>query len=253
MTVDWQAYLRDFHAERPGITEHVLCHSADPLLGNPYEWLSRALPARPGDVLDLTCGNAALLPWLRGQRSYMGFDLSAGELALGRAHGRGPLVRADVRQLPLPGSSVDTVISSMGLMLVQPLAAGVAEIARVLRPGGIVALLLPGLWPIRVRDVPLGVRLAVALSGVGSMPQQVSPRRLRRLSATAGLSLVESSRHRFPFPLRTRADAALAVRGLYTPGRTPAQLARAEALLAARIGPTSELPVPLLRVVARLR
>lgn len=249
--IDWASYLQEFHADRPGVTEQAFRHVAHPQLGTPYEWLTQGLPPSLGSVLDVASGNAALLPWLSGYDSYLGVDLSSAEIDLAHRQGRGPVVYGDARRLPVPDASVDTVVSSMGLMLVQPLEQAVAEVARVLRPGGTVGLLLPALWPVRVRDAPLGLLLSTLLTGPGSMPQQVSARRIRRLLAGVGLSTVETAWQRFPFPLRTAEHAALAVRALYVPGRHPQQLARAETALTRWVGGRAELPVPLLRVVAR--
>lgn len=251
MHTDWPSYLQAFHADRPGITEQAFRHSAHPEKGTPYQWLADELPAAPGFVLDVACGNAALLPCLRDHDGYLGIDLSSSEIELARLQGRGPVIHGDARRLPVPDASVDTVVSSMGLMLVQPLEHAVAEMARVLRPGGTVALLLPSTWPIQAGDVPLGLALSLRLRGPGSMPQQVTVGRLRRAMSAVGMSVVRATRHRFPFALHDHEHARLAVRSLYTPGRSPRQLARAESLLAQHAGDGVELPVPLLRVLAR--
>lgn len=247
----WTAYLRSFHAERPGITEQAFRHVADDAAGTPYEWLLDAVGHAPGRVVDVACGNAALLPWLQRHDSYLGVDTSEAELNLATQQGRGPVMLADARDLPLPDQSVDTVVSSMGLMLIRPVEQALAEIRRVLVPGGTLAMLLPAVWPVALRDAWLGVPLAVTLRGPGSMPQHFSARRITGLLDRRGLTLAEVSRRRFPFGVHTPGDAALAVRSLYTPGRSPHTLARAEAVLARLARPGAELPVPLMRAVAR--
>jgi hypothetical protein len=126
-----------------------------------------------------------------------------------------------------------------------------AQVRRVLAPGGTLALLVPSIWPVSLRDARLGLPLALALRGPGSMPQHLSVHRLRRLLEATGLSLADAQRRRFPFPVRQASDATLAVQSLYTPGRSPHTLARAERALARRARPGAELPVPLLRVLAR--
>jgi SAM-dependent methyltransferase len=248
---DWASYLAQFHADRPGITEQAFRHAIHPEIGTPYAWLTAALPNPPGAVLDIACGNAAVLPWLTGHDRYLGVDSSPAEIAQARAQQRGPVTLGDASSLPVPDTSVDTVVSSMGLMLVRPIQAAVAELARVLRPGGTVVLLLPAIWPVLPRDLALGAALALPLPGPGSMPTQVGPRRIRRLLGDTGLTVADLSRRRFPFPLATAEHAALAVRSLYTPGRTTDQVRRAEHALARHARPGAELPVPLMRVVAR--
>jgi SAM-dependent methyltransferase len=248
---DWDAYLRAFHTDRPGITELALRHAVDPDVGTAYDWLVDGLPSSPGDVVDVACGNAAVQPWLAGHETYLGVDLSDAELQHASAAGRGPVARGDARRLPLADSSADTVVSSMGLMLVRPVEQAVAEIRRVLRPGGTVAMLVPATWPIHVRDVTLGLPLTLALLGPGSMPQLLGPRRVVRMLTAHGLTPQDVSRRRFPFPVHNAEDAALAIRSLYTPGRTARQLELAESVLGSIATTTAELPVPLMRVVAR--
>ncbi|HUX71692.1 MAG TPA: class I SAM-dependent methyltransferase, partial [Cellulomonadaceae bacterium] len=167
-TLQWEDYLTDFHRERPGITEAAFEHARDATIGSPYEWLADTLPDSLGDVLDIACGNAALQPALSGYTSYLGVDLSTAELAGARGLDRGPVVRGDARALPVRDGSIDTVVASMGLMLVRPLRQAVAEIARVLRPGGTVAVLLPSVRPLQIRDVPALVALSVPLRGPGA-------------------------------------------------------------------------------------
>lgn len=250
---EWARYLASYHAAHPAITEQAFDHATDPSLGSPHDWLVAALPPRPGAVLDIACGSAPLQPRLREATSYLGVDLSAAELAEAGRRARGPVTLGDARELPVPDASVDTVVSAMGLMLVQPVAAAVQEIARVLRPGGTAAFLLPAAGPLRPGDVQPLLSLVRHLGGPGSMPQRVTRRTLAPVLEAAGLTVVRAARHRFSFPLVAREDARLAVRALYTPSRTPAQLAAAEDALARLAGPGRHLPLPLLLVVARKR
>jgi SAM-dependent methyltransferase len=182
--------------------------------------------------------------------AYLGVDVSEAELALATTSGRGPVLRADMRDLPLADGSFDVVVSSMGIMLVRPLDRVFTELARVLRPGGTLAFLVPSAWPLRRSDLRPLLTVIGPLHGPGSMPQHVSPHRARRLLARSGLEVTDVSASRFPFPLRTATDAHLAVQSLYTPRRTPEELNSAVRALSKRV-PAAELPVPLRRVVAR--
>ncbi len=69
----------------------------------------------------------------------MGADLSWGMLA---ANHRGtPLAQCDAAQLPLTAGGVDGLVCGYGLRNFTDLPASLAEAARVLRPGGRIALL----------------------------------------------------------------------------------------------------------------
>jgi demethylmenaquinone methyltransferase/2-methoxy-6-polyprenyl-1,4-benzoquinol methylase len=91
-------------------------------------------------VLDLACGTGDLGRMLarRGIRA-VGLDLSAGMLAAGQA--AGPLIQGDAAALPLAEASVDGVVCGFALRNVDDLAAVLREVARVVRPGGRMALL----------------------------------------------------------------------------------------------------------------
>jgi demethylmenaquinone methyltransferase / 2-methoxy-6-polyprenyl-1,4-benzoquinol methylase len=91
-------------------------------------------------VLDLACGTGDLTRLARAQRyRVIGVDLSAGMLA---ANGAGaPLVHADCSQLPFPDSAFDGLVCGYALRNFTDLAGALAEMARVLRPGGRLAIL----------------------------------------------------------------------------------------------------------------
>jgi SAM-dependent methyltransferase len=248
----WASYVARYHADRPAITETALDHARDADAGTAHDWLAAGLPGRHGDVVDVACGSAPMHPRLRSD-SYLGVDLSQAELDVARRRGRGPLAVADARCLPLPAAVADTVVCALGLMLVDPVEAAVAEFARVLRPGGRAALLLPATWPVQARDVRPVAVLATTLRGPGSMPQRLRPGRARRLLEGTGFVVESLQRKRFGFPLRTADDARLAVAALYTPGRDAGRLDRAARRLTDLTGPRAQVGLPLLRVVARRR
>ena len=98
-----------------------------------------ALPAG-SLVLDLACGTGDLtrLAQREGHR-VVGTDLSAGMLA---ANGTpAPLVEADGSQLPFADGTFDGMVCGYALRNFTDLAATMAECARVLRPGGRLAVL----------------------------------------------------------------------------------------------------------------
>ena len=91
-------------------------------------------------VLDVACGTGDLCRDLAaaGYRP-LGADLSAGMLRHARTDA--PLVHADALRLPFPNQSLDGAVSGFALRNVVGLPPLFAELHRVLRPGGRVALL----------------------------------------------------------------------------------------------------------------
>jgi demethylmenaquinone methyltransferase/2-methoxy-6-polyprenyl-1,4-benzoquinol methylase len=100
---------------------------------------SLGLPAS-STVLDLACGTGDLCRELTssGLRP-IGVDLSYGMLAAARTDA--PLVHGDALRLPLPDGSVSGVTCGFALRNFASLPPFFAELARVVRPGGRVALL----------------------------------------------------------------------------------------------------------------
>ena len=98
-----------------------------------------ALPAG-SRVLDLASGTGDLCVELaRGGHRPISVDLSAGMLRADRSGA--PRVQADILRLPVPGGVADGAICGFALRNLVELPAFFAELARVLRPGGRIALL----------------------------------------------------------------------------------------------------------------
>ena len=251
--IDWDAYIERYHDQHPGITETGLGHARHPKLGTPHQWLAAALPTHAGDVVDLACGSCPLQPLL-SYRTYLGVDRNEAELDAALSHGRGPVRLGDVTALDLPDASADTVVMSMALMLV-PVEETLAEVHRVLRPGGVFGVMVPAMWPATVTDIPAVALLTLALRGPGSMPRTLGASVLEAQLRRSGFDDVTVARERFPFPIASAEDAHLAVTSLYTPGRSAAQLRRAQQWLTrlAQLPVRTELPVPLLHATARRR
>lgn len=112
------------------------------------ELLARLAPFTfaPRVVLDLGCGTGRVTRELK--RRYpralvIALDLAPGMLREARRHQRlwrrFARVCADALRLPLAAASVDLVFSSLVLQWCEPLEQALAEVRRVLRPGGFFA------------------------------------------------------------------------------------------------------------------
>lgn len=100
---------------------------------------SLGLPAG-ARVLDLAAGTGDLCIDLRDAGyTPLAFDLSHGMLRADRSGS--PRCQADILRLPVPDESADGVTCGFALRNLTDLAAFFAELARVVRPGGRVALL----------------------------------------------------------------------------------------------------------------
>lgn len=106
-------------------------------------WLAVARAAnvppagRPDSLLlDVACGGGLLAPHLDGKGyRHLGIDLSPTAVRVARVHGVTP-VRGDVARLPVADAVADVVVAGEILEHVPDLPGVIAELARVLRPGG---------------------------------------------------------------------------------------------------------------------
>lgn len=100
-----------------------------------------SLRLAPGaTVLDVACGTGDLCRELQARGAQpIGLDLSWGMLAHART--AAPLVQGDGLALPLPDGCVDAAVSGFALRNVAGLGELFSELARVVRPGGGIALL----------------------------------------------------------------------------------------------------------------
>ncbi len=118
----------------------------------PTEWLD--IP-RGGTALDVGSGpgnvTASLGRAAGPDGLALGVDISEPMLARAARAEAGPQVgflRADAQRLPLRDSTVDAVVSIAVLQLVPDPEAALAEMSRVLRPGGRLAVMVPTAGPL---------------------------------------------------------------------------------------------------------
>jgi ubiquinone/menaquinone biosynthesis C-methylase UbiE len=112
-------------------------------------WQGRVLPYARGRVLDVGCGTGALLERLAARGEAVGLDLSPDMLARAarRQRGRGSgaaLVRGDVQHLPFRDAALESVVSTFAINAVPDLEKALAEMLRVLQPGGSLAFISVG-------------------------------------------------------------------------------------------------------------
>jgi arsenite methyltransferase len=117
----------------------------------PVDWLT--IP--PGGIaLDVGSGPGSVTASLAHAAGpdglALGVDISEPMLARAVRAAAGPQVgflRADAQRLPLRDETVDAAVSIAVLQLIPDPAATLSEIARVLRPGGRLAVMVPTLRP----------------------------------------------------------------------------------------------------------
>lgn len=114
---------------------------------HPLEWLD--IPSG-GTALDVGCGpgsiTASLARAVGPDGLALGVDVAESMLSRAVRAESGPQVgflRADAQRLPLRDDTVDAVISIAVLQLIPDPAAALGEMARVLKPGGRLAVMVP--------------------------------------------------------------------------------------------------------------
>lgn len=99
-----------------------------------------------GEVLEVAIGTGRNIGHYRAEVSLTGLDLSPVMLGIARARARElgrtvELHEGDAQELPFPDARFDTVVCTLGLCGVPDERRAIAEMYRVLRPGGLLLLL----------------------------------------------------------------------------------------------------------------
>ena len=243
---DWRDYLIGFHADRPGITEDLLTAVTDHTGRTPYDWLAEVVPSG-ARVLDLACGSAPTGDLLDAA-SYLGLDLSRDELRLGAARGL-PVAQADASRLPVADAAVDVVVCSMALQLL-PLQPALAEVRRVLRPGGTFAASVPTYRPMPVLHAVSWGHVLVALRSTGlSYPNDEALASAGEHFAAAGMALVSDESRGFRLDVESEQVADRLLDSLYLPDVPPSRVAAGRRVVRGWVG--RHTTVPVRRLVAR--
>lgn len=161
------------------------------------DWLQPAPGAR---WLDVGCGNGAFTEMIAGRcapASIHGIDPSEAQLAFART--RPALRSADLRPgdamaLPFAAASFDAAVMPLVIFFVPVPAQGVAEMARVVAPGGLVCAYA---WDMRGGGFPYAL-LKREMNGMGQdvptepHPEAAEIESLRSMWAQAGMQGVET-------------------------------------------------------------
>jgi 2-polyprenyl-6-hydroxyphenyl methylase/3-demethylubiquinone-9 3-methyltransferase len=160
-------------------------------------WLAAARAAlvppasRPAAILvDAGCGGGLLAPHVRSRGyRHVGVDLRRTGLEESARRGVTP-VGGDVTALPLADGCADVVVAGEILEHVTDLPGTVAELCRVLRPGGLVVLDTVNAHPLgRFVTVTAGERLGIAPIGLHDPALFVDPGKLTAEFARHGIKL----------------------------------------------------------------
>ena len=136
-------------AHRYDLANHLLSANIDRSWRSHTVAKVRDVLLRPGArVMDLACGTGDLLISLEREagRSLVGSDfchpmLAGAKTKLARAGLKSALLEADALSLPLPDASLDLITMAFGFRNLANYTAGLTEMRRVLRPGGVLAIL----------------------------------------------------------------------------------------------------------------
>ncbi|MQA87459.1 MAG: methyltransferase domain-containing protein [Streptosporangiales bacterium] len=156
----WDRHARSYDREMRFFDRH--------LFGESRAWICAQAS---GEVLEVAIGTGLNLPLYADDVRLTGIEWSPAMLAIARdrANRLGRTValqQADAQALPFDDASFDTVVCTLSLCAIPDDRRAVAEMTRVLRPGGRLLLLdhvASSAWPVRVLQrllelvtVPLG-------------------------------------------------------------------------------------------------
>jgi ubiquinone/menaquinone biosynthesis C-methylase UbiE len=160
--------------------------------GGGREWVTARAQ---GKVLEVAVGTGLNLPLYQGGVTITGVELSPAMLAQARQRAADHGVEADLRQadaqaLPFDDASFDTAVCTLSLCTIPDPAATIAEMRRILRPGGLMLLfdhIGSNWWPIWAVQ-RLVEQFTVRAAG------EYQTRRQLPLVRAAGFDIVETQR-----------------------------------------------------------
>ena len=157
------------------------------------EWLGERARGR---VLEVAIGTGLNLPHYPADAAITGIELSPAMLAIARQRAAGlgrdvDLREGDAEHLPFDDASFDTVACTLSLCTIPSPEAAIAEMRRVLCPGGHLLLLdhIGSTWPPVYAAQWLVERITIRMAG------EHFTRRQLPLVKAAGFQIVETERH----------------------------------------------------------
>jgi 2-polyprenyl-6-hydroxyphenyl methylase/3-demethylubiquinone-9 3-methyltransferase len=188
----------------------------------PLHWLASARarlvpPAERADsiLLDLACGGGLLAPRVVSKgHHHVGVDIGASTTLISRDQGI-DVARGDVHSLPFASGTIDVVVAGEIFEHVEDLEQVIAEIARVLRPNGVLICdTLANTRRCAFWLVTVGERLPIVPRGIHDPALFVAPDRLQRLCADVGIEVTLSGvrptiAHVVPWLLRRRPEVTM--------------------------------------------
>jgi ubiquinone/menaquinone biosynthesis C-methylase UbiE len=141
--VDPTERARAFYQQYAQRYDHETAYYDRFLLGDGRAW---ACSLTVGAVLEVAIGTGRNLPFYPRDRRLTGIDVTPAMLSVARARARDlgvpvALLLADAQALPFGEASFDNVVCTLALNAIPDDRAAVAEMYRVLRPGGRLVLL----------------------------------------------------------------------------------------------------------------
>jgi SAM-dependent methyltransferase len=212
----WSEELFQLHQLHSGGDHFIDVASRRHALGQ----LARWLPGQGGVILEVGCSGGYFLRDLaaaRPQAEIIGADYTLGALEhLAERLAGVPLLQFDLTRCPLPDGSVDAVVLLNVLEHIERDDLALAQIRRILRPGGVM-----------IAEVPAGARLYDLYDRHLMHFRRYDMAGLRRLVEAGGFEILERSHLGFllypPFwltkklnRLRPKASAAKAERTVET-------------------------------------
>ena len=135
----WEAHARWWQDE---FTDGVDPEYTDQILPLIAERLDGRVPPG-GVVVDVGCGEGQVARFVAGDRTVLGIDPAWLQVQVGRSRGGGVhYAQGSAMELGLRGGCADAAIACLVFEHISDLDEALAEVARVLRPGGVFLFLL---------------------------------------------------------------------------------------------------------------